>query len=143
VTAWPDVPLALSQGTFDGLITTNESIASVKLWEAGVRFGLQDHSSFAAYIPMLSHTFWTALPVELQTVMTDLWAENIPVYRTNMAAAQERGRAAMEAHGVKITDITAEQAADVRARMLPEQEAVAKDLRVSVAIQQAMAQDVA
>jgi TRAP-type transport system periplasmic protein len=40
VSAWPNVPLALSQGTFDGLITTNESIASVKLCEAGVRFGL-------------------------------------------------------------------------------------------------------
>jgi TRAP-type C4-dicarboxylate transport system substrate-binding protein len=141
VTAWPDVPLALSQGTFDGLITTNESIASVKLWEAGVRYALQDHSSFAAYIPMLSHTFWTALPADLQTVMTALWAENIPVYRTNMAAAQARGRVTMEKNGVKFTDITADQATEVRDRMLKEQDAVAKDLRVSMEIQTLMAQD--
>lgn len=141
VTAWPDVPLALSQGTFDGLITTNESIASVKLWEAGVRFGLQDHNSFAAYIPMVSHTFWTALPVDLQTVMTEVWAENIPAYRTNMAAAQERGRATMESHGVKFTDITPDQAKEVRDRMLKEQDEVAKELRISTAIQKLMAQD--
>jgi C4-dicarboxylate-binding protein DctP len=143
VTAWPDVPLALSQGTFDGLITTNESIASVKLWEAGVRFALQDHNSFAAYIPMLSHTFWAALPADLQTVMTDLWAENIPTYRTNMAAAQERGRATMESHGVKFVDVTPGQASEVRDRMLKEQDAVAKDLRVSVEIQKLMVQDLA
>jgi TRAP-type C4-dicarboxylate transport system substrate-binding protein len=142
VTAWPDVPLALSQGTFDGLITTNESIASVKLWEAGVRYGLQDHNSFAAYIPMLSHTFWTALPVDLQTVMTDLWAQNIPTYRTNMAAAQERGRATMESHGVKFVEVTPAQATEVRNRMLKEQDAVAKDLRVSAEMVKLMGQDV-
>jgi C4-dicarboxylate-binding protein DctP len=141
VTAWPDVPLALSQGTFDGLITTNESIASVKLWEAGVRFALQDHNSFAAYIPMLSHTFWTALPADLQTLMTELWAENIPTYRANMAAAQTRGRATMESHGVKFTEVTPEQAKQVRDRMLKEQDEVAKDLKVSVEIQKLMAQD--
>jgi TRAP-type C4-dicarboxylate transport system substrate-binding protein len=141
VTAWPDVPLALSQGTFDGLITTIESIASAKLWEAGVRFALLDHNSFAAYIPMLSHTFWTALPPDLQTVMTDIWADNIATYRTNMAAAQDRGRATMESHGVKFAEVTPAQATEVRDRMLKEQDTVAKDLRVSPEIQKLMAQD--
>jgi TRAP-type C4-dicarboxylate transport system substrate-binding protein len=142
VTAWPDVPLALSQGTFDGLITTNESIASVKLWDAGVRFGLQDHNSFAAYIPMASHTFWTALPADLQTIMTELWAENVGRYRINMAAAQERARGTMEGHGIKITDITPAQATEVRNRMLTEQEPVAKEMRVSAEVQKLMVQDV-
>ncbi|HEX3992583.1 MAG TPA: TRAP transporter substrate-binding protein DctP [Acetobacteraceae bacterium] len=142
VTAWPDVPLALSQGTFDGLITTNESIVSVKLWEAGVRFGLQDHNSFAAYIPMVSHSFWAALPADLQTIMTELWAENIGRYRTNMAAAQDRARGTMESHGVKIADITPAQANEVRHRMLKDQEAVAKEMRVSPDIQKLLAQDV-
>ena len=32
VTAWPDVPLAMSQGTFDGLISSNESCNSSKLY---------------------------------------------------------------------------------------------------------------
>lgn len=141
VTAWPDVPLALSQGTFDGLITTNESIASVKLWEAGVRFALQDHNSFAAYIPMVSDTFWKTLPADLQKLMLDVWAENIPTYRTNMAAAQDRGRTTMESHGVKFTEITPAQATEVRDQMLKEQDAVAKDLRVSPEILKLMAQD--
>ncbi|HEY0181165.1 MAG TPA: TRAP transporter substrate-binding protein DctP [Rhodopila sp.] len=143
VTAWPDVQLALSQGTFDGLITTNESIASVKLWEAGVRFSLQDHNSFAAYIPMVSNIFWKALPGDLQTMMTQIWAENIPTYRTNMAAASQRARAVMESHGVKFTDITPAEGKEVRDRMLKEQDAVAKELKVSAEMQKLMDQDLA
>jgi C4-dicarboxylate-binding protein DctP len=143
VTAWPDVPLALSQGTFDGLITTNESVASVTLWEAGVKYGLQDHNSFAAYIPMVSQTFWAALPQDLQALMTGLWAENIPIYRINMAVAQERGRTTMESHGVKIVEISSDQASDVRNRMLKEQTQVAKDLNINPAIQLLLADDLA
>jgi C4-dicarboxylate-binding protein DctP len=142
VTAWPDVPLALSQGTFDGLITTNESIASVQLWEAGVKYGLQDHNSFAAYIPMLSHTFWAALPTDLQKVMTDIWARNIPTYRANMLAAQDRGRKLMESHGVTFTDIAPGQATEVRDAMMKEQDQVAKDLKVSAEMRKLMEQDI-
>jgi TRAP-type C4-dicarboxylate transport system substrate-binding protein len=143
VTAWPDVPLALSQGTFDGLITTNESIASVKLWEAGVRYALQDHNFFGAYIPMLSKTFWDKLPPDLQALMTKLWAENIGSYRADMGAAQDRARGTLESHGVKYTDLTPEQATAIRNRMLPEQDQVAKDMKLSSAIMKLMAEDIA
>jgi C4-dicarboxylate-binding protein DctP len=143
VTAWPDVPLALSQGTFDGLITTNESIASVQLWEAGVRFGLQDHNFFGAYVPMVSNIFWARLPPDLQTLMTNTWTENIGTYRANMAAAQERARGTLESHGIKFVEITPEQATEVRNQMLPEQDQVAKDLKVSPEIVKLMAQDIA
>ena len=142
VTAWPDVPLALSQGTFDGLLTTNESIASVKLWEAGVRYSVQDHNSFAAYIPMVSNTVWSQLTPDLQTLMKDLWAQNISTYRTNMVAAQERARAMLESHGVKITDIAPDQAAEIRDQMLKEQDQVARDLKVSPEIVRLMAHDI-
>ena len=53
-TAWPDVPLALSQGTFDGFVSTNESCASAKLWEAGVRYSYQDHQYVGQYMPMIA-----------------------------------------------------------------------------------------
>ena len=143
VTAWPDVPLALSQGTFDGLITTNESLVSVQLWEAGVRYGLQDHNFFGAYVPMISKAFWDRLPPDLQTLMTSLWADNVATYRTNMNAAQERARGTLESHGVKFTDLTAAQATDIRADMMKEQDQVAKDLRVNPEIVKLMTQDIA
>jgi TRAP-type C4-dicarboxylate transport system substrate-binding protein len=143
VTAWPDVPLALSQGTFDGLITTNESLVSVQLWEAGVRYGLQDHNFFGAYIPMVSKSFWDKLPPDLQALMTSLWAENIATYRANMAAAQEKARGTLESHGVKFTDLTPAQATEIRKDMLKEQDQVAKDLKVSAEIVKLMTADVA
>jgi TRAP-type C4-dicarboxylate transport system substrate-binding protein len=143
VTAWPDVPLALSQGTFDGLISTNESLVSVQLWEAGVRYGLQDHNFFGAYIPMVSNTFWDKLPPDLQVLMTGLWADNIATYRANMAAAQLRARGTLESHGVKFTDLTSAQAIDIRSEMLKEQDQVAKDLKVSTEIVKLMEQDIA
>ncbi len=142
ITAWPDVPLALSQGTFDGLITTDDSLVSAQLWEAGVRFGLEDHNSFAAYIPMVSGAFWAKLPPDLQKLMTELWAENVGAYRTNQAANQQRARGTLESHGIKFTDLTSDQAAEVRGRMLKEQDDVAKELKINPATVKLMTQDI-
>jgi TRAP-type C4-dicarboxylate transport system substrate-binding protein len=141
ITAWPDVPLALSQGTFDGLITTNDSLVSAQMWEAGVRYGYQDHNSFAAYIPMVSGAFWGKLPPDLQKLMTDLWAENSPTYRINQSANQERARGTLEAHGVKFVDLTPAEATEIRNRMLKEQDDLAKDWKVSPEIVKLMTQD--
>ncbi len=141
VTPWPDVPLALSQGTFDGLITTNDSIVSVKLWEAGVRYTLQDHNFFGAYIPLVNGAFWAKLPPDLQSLMTSLWTENIGAYRANMAAAQERARGTLGTHGVQFTDLSAQDAANVRNRMLPDQEQLAKELKINPETVAAMQKD--
>lgn len=143
VTAWPDVPLALSQGTFDGLLTTNESVFSVNLWEAGVRYSLQDHNSFAAYIPMVSNSFWTSLPPDLQKLMLETWSQNIGAYRERMAKSQLHARTTMESHGVTVVDVTPEQATEARNEMLKEQATVAHDLKLSDAIVKAMQQDLA
>ena len=142
VTAWPDVPLALSQGTFDGLISTNESLVSVQLWEAGIRYAIQDHNFFGAYVPMLSHAFWNKLPADLQKLMTDVWAETIPTYRANMGAAQDKARGTLESHGVKFFDPTPEQTVALRNAMLKEQDQVAKDLKIAPETVEAMTKDV-
>ena len=130
-TAWPDVPLALSQGTFDGLITTNESAASSKLWEAGLKFALEDHQNLNAYIPVISEAFLASLPADLQTMVLDLWAENIAGYRTNMAAAQDRALVTLREHGLQAVFPEAAEIAALRKRMLPEQEKLMKDLKMS------------
>jgi len=131
MTAWPDVPLALSQGTFDGLTTTNESVASAKLWDSGLKFGLETHEALNAYIPMLSQTFWKKLTPDLQTLMVNMWAKNIPIYRANMAKAQIAARATLIEHGIKFVDPSADQIAAIRAKMMPTQDALAVELKVS------------
>jgi TRAP-type transport system periplasmic protein len=130
-TAWPQVPLALSQGTFDGFVSSNESLVSAKLWDAGVKYALEDHQFIAVYIPMVSQVFWDKLSPDQQKIMTDLWAQNVPTYRTNMAAAQTKARVTLQEHGIKFADPTPEQSAAERKLMMAEQDQVAKDIKVS------------
>ena len=72
--------------------------------------------------------------------MLDLWAKNIPTYRANMAKAQTLARATLQEHGIKFVDPSPEQVVAVRARMMPTQDAVAVELKVSPdLVKQAMA----
>jgi len=74
--SWADVPMALVQGTVDGLITTMKSADSAKLDEAGMKYSVKDYEFLAHYVPMVSLKFWNKLPKDLQKVMEDAWAEH-------------------------------------------------------------------
>jgi C4-dicarboxylate-binding protein DctP len=131
MTAWPDVPLALSQGTFDALQSTDESCASAKLWDAGLRFGLIDHQNMGDYIPMISESFWGALTPALRTLVTDLWAANIGIYRANLASAQDHAAKELQDRGVKLAYVPPDELAEQRKRMLVEQDKVARAMKIS------------
>jgi C4-dicarboxylate-binding protein DctP len=130
-TAWPNVPLALSQGTFDGFITSNESCASAKLWEAGLRYSYQDHQYVAQYIPMISQAFWGRLTPDVQKLMTEIWFSNISGYRANAAAAQLRARALMEDNGVTFVDPADEVLAANRQRLQADTGVLVRDAKLS------------
>jgi TRAP-type C4-dicarboxylate transport system substrate-binding protein len=142
-TPLPNVALALSQGTFDGLITTNETIASAHYWEAGIRHALEDHQFVGEYIPIVSLAFWKKLPVDLQELFTGLWHENIPAYRANMAAAQARAREVMQAHGITIVVPTEEDLAATRRQMVADQEQIAKLSKISAEMISAVSAELA
>jgi len=135
------VPLALSQGTFDGLCSTDESLASAKLWDSGVKYGFADHEFIGFYIPMVSDSFYEKLPPDLQAMLVDVWNENIAGYRENMEAAQLQARHTLEANGIVFVSPPDSDLADVRERMMPMQDAVAKELRISPALQQQVQAD--
>jgi C4-dicarboxylate-binding protein DctP len=129
-TAWPDVPLALSQGNFDGLITTNESLVSAKLWEAGVKYALQDYQGFAQYIPLVADAFLEKLKPEQRKILFDTWAEMIGGFRDQAFAAQEKARETMAEHGVKVVNASKADLEATRKRMLPTQNDVVKELKM-------------
>lgn len=131
VTAWPDVPLAMSQGTFDGLITTNESANSSKLFDSGLRHSLQDHQQMGLYVPMISQEFWTLLGKKNQETILKLWTENLPTFRSNTAKAQDDGKNALAQHGVAFVDVPQEERDSVRKKMLAEQDKAAADAHMS------------
>jgi C4-dicarboxylate-binding protein DctP len=130
-TAWPQVPLALSQGMFDGFVSSDESVVSAQLWDSGVKYALADRQFVAEYIPMISLAAWEKLAPAQQKMMSDLWAENIATYRANTAASQVRARGVLQSHGIKIVDPGEAQIAADRTRMMPEQDQVAKQLKIS------------
>src|SRR5712671_3950088 len=130
-TPLPNVPLALSQGTFDGLITTHETVASGQFWESGIRHALEDHQFIGEYVPIVSLAFWQKLPSDLRQAFTDLWRENVPVYRAAMAAAQSRARELVQAHGIKIVVPSPGALAATRRGMMIHQEQAAKLSKIS------------
>jgi C4-dicarboxylate-binding protein DctP len=130
-TPLPNVPLGLSQGAFDGLITTHETVVSGQFWESGIRHALEDHQFVGEYIPIVSLAFWQKLPADLQQAFTGLWLENVARYRADMAAAQSRARNLVQAHGIKIVVPPAEELTAVRQDMTANQEQVARLSKIS------------
>jgi TRAP-type C4-dicarboxylate transport system substrate-binding protein len=117
-TAWPNVPLALSQGTFDALISSDESINSAKLWEAGVKYSYADNQFLAQYMPMIGNVCWQKLAPQHQKLITDLWAENIAAYNKGALDSQARARGILETNKVKIHDASAREIATTRTAMI-------------------------
>jgi TRAP-type C4-dicarboxylate transport system substrate-binding protein len=130
-TPLPNVPLALSQGTFDGLITSFETVASGQFWESGVRHAFEDHQFLGEYIPVVSLAFWQKLPADLQQAFTDLWRENISAYRADMAAAQSRARELVRQHGISIAEPLPDELEATRRVMMISQDQVAKLSKIS------------
>jgi TRAP-type C4-dicarboxylate transport system substrate-binding protein len=130
-TPLPAVALALSQGTFDGLITSFETIASGQYWDAGIRHALEDHQFVGEYIPIVSLAFWRKLSPDLQQIFTDVWRQNIATYRANMADAQLRARDLVKAHGITVVVPTAGDIYLMRREMLAAQDEVAKLSKIS------------
>lgn len=130
-TAWPNVPLALSQGTFDAFISSDESCNSAKLWEAGVRYSYADHQFMGQYTPLISNPTWTKFTPKQQEMVRGIWAENIDRYNAGAAASQANARKVMQEHGVKFYDPPAEELAVTRKAMLGDLDTMVHDAKLS------------
>ena len=142
-TPLPNVPLGLSQGTFDGLITSHETVASGQFWESGIRHALEDHQFVGEYVPLVSLAFWQKLPADLQQTFTELWRANISAYRSEMGAAQSRARDLVQAHGIAITLPSAEDLAAKRQAMMAHQNHVAALSKISPGMIAAVSAEIA
>jgi TRAP-type transport system periplasmic protein len=131
VTAWPDVPLAMSQGTFDGLISTNESTNSSKLYDSGMRYSLQDHQGTALYMPMMNREFWSKIGPKLQETVQKLWADNLTAYRAGCAQAQEHARETLTQHGVRFVDVPQAELDATQARLVKEQDRAVQEAHIT------------
>lgn len=99
---WPDLPMAIVQGTADGFVTTFRSFMSAKLWETGAKYAVKDKEYYLHYVPMVSKRFWDSLPEDIQKIVLDTWEEHIDIARAISEYEQKRGEDVMEANGVEI-----------------------------------------
>jgi C4-dicarboxylate-binding protein DctP len=130
-TPLPNVPLALSQGTFDGISTTNETVASMKLWDAGIRFALEDHQFLGVYVPVLSNAYAAKLSDADRQLFKTVWAEKIGQYRAEMAVAQTAAHDTLTKNGVSIVTPSVAENDAARAKMMEHHDEVATALKIS------------
>lgn len=127
---WPDVPLALSSSTVDGIASTHESVASAKLWESGLRYAFEDRQWFGQYVPMVSQAYWSKLSPDLQKALVESWGAIIGKGREMAAAAQKEARTEMEKQGIKVVSASDEVLRQWREKLMTVQERIVADMKI-------------
>lgn len=110
IIAWPDLPARLAAGEVQGVLTSYETVASARLWEAGIRSALEDAQYFGQYVPLVAPGFWNRLPEPLRREIGATWEEHVEEARRDAARSQEEARALLIASGVRIAVPTAAEA---------------------------------
>jgi C4-dicarboxylate-binding protein DctP len=127
--AWPDVPMALVQGTVDGICSTTKSVESAKLYEAGIKYAVTCRNFNGYYVPLVNQKFWNGLPPDLQKIFSNVWNETVPKQRQIARNEQAEARKLMEGKGVEFFDPSDEELAKWRKHLMPIQDKIVKDLK--------------
>ena len=132
VTAWPDVPLAMSQGTFDGFDQFQRELQQfqvARFWPAPLACRtVRPWGSMCRWSARLSGQ--SSVP-KLQETVLKLWAENLPAWRANTAKSQENARAELAAHNVVFVDVPQAELDAIYAKMVQEQDKAVSDAHIS------------
>jgi len=130
---WPDVPLAMTQGTVDGAITTFESVRSAKLWDSNVKYAFADREAFYQYVPMVSKVFWDRVSPDIRDFIVKTWESTIDDIRKQAAERQLEARADAEKMGIKVTEPSAADLKAARERLMAAQPAIIKETGIDPA----------
>jgi TRAP-type C4-dicarboxylate transport system substrate-binding protein len=125
-----DVPLALSQGTIDALLTTNETIRSGKLVEAGVRNGFVDHVTALWYVPIVSKQFWHRLSPAHQKAFEESWEALIDGEREEALKRQESAREENQKAGIAYVEPSPAELEASRKLLMTTQDATIAALKI-------------
>ncbi len=127
--AWPDVPMALAQGTVDGLASTTKSVEGAKLHESGLKYGVTTKNFQGYYIPLVSQKFWNSLPPDLQKIFMDTWNELVPQQREIARREQKMAKEFLQSKGVEIYDPSDQELAKWRNHIMTIQDSLVKELK--------------
>jgi len=132
--AWPDVPMALVQGTVDGICSTTKSVEGAKLYEAGIKYSVVCRNFNGYYVPLINQKFWDSLPADLQKTFSQVWNETVPKQREIARREQAEARKLMEAKGVEFVDPSDEELSRWRKQIMPIQDKIVKGLKQDPAL---------
>jgi len=127
---YPDLPMALSQGVVDGVASTNESIATAKLWDSGIKYSFEDGQFLAQYVPMISSDFWKKQSKDVQDAIKASWQAATTQGRGMAAKAQDLAREQMIQHGIKVVVPKPADVAAVRKSLMPLQDGLVKKMKI-------------
>lgn len=131
--AWPDVPQALQTGTISSLWSTQESVASAKLWDAGVKYAMEDRQAIVQYVPLISQQALDKLPEDLRAVLVDTWDAMVDAQRDFAAERQQKARDLNAENGIVTSDPDAAALAEMRKTLMAVQPALVEELGIAPA----------
>lgn len=131
--SWPDVPQALQTGTISSLWSTQESVASAKLWDAGVRYAMEDRQAIVQYVPLISQRALDKLPADLSALLADTWDEMVDAQRDFAAERQQKARELNAENGIMTSDPDAEALGVMRQQLMAGQPALVEELGIDPA----------
>lgn len=129
----PDVTQALQRGTVDGIWSTQETVASSKMWDAGLRFAFEDKQAYLQYVPMISLARWNSYPSDVQNLITTTWEDMIDSVRAVASDVQSKARAAGAANGIRTVDPDPKDLSAMRVKLMAEQAGIVKALNIDPA----------
>jgi C4-dicarboxylate-binding protein DctP len=140
VVSWPDLPGVLQQGQLDGLLSTYETMASARLWEAGLRHATESRAYFAQYIPLVARGYWYGLPDDLRQAIRESWESVVDGARAEAESTQQEARRMLQAHGVQVQELSPPALLAWRRQITREQAALARQLGIPAALLEATVQ---
>jgi TRAP-type C4-dicarboxylate transport system substrate-binding protein len=127
---WPDVPLAMSQGVMDGLLTTFESSVSSKLMDSGLKFGFEDKNLFGQYVPMMRANFFDKQPKEVQLAILESWDIAATQERKDASAAQIKAKETLTKAGLVVVVPTPAEVLGARRELMKMQPELVKSIKM-------------
>jgi C4-dicarboxylate-binding protein DctP len=127
--AWPDVPMALAQGTIDGLSSTTKSVEGAKLHETGLKYAVETRTNIFYYYPLVNLKFWNSLPPDLQKIFLEVWNEVVPEQREIARREQQTAKEFLQTKGMEFCEPSDEELAKWRKHIIHVQDDLVKELK--------------
>ncbi|WP_209125200.1 DctP family TRAP transporter solute-binding subunit [Alkalihalobacillus sp. BA299] len=109
---------ALQQGTIDGQENPLGLIRDIKLFEVQSHLAMTNHV-YSPYVILMHKGFYDSLPADLQLIVEEVTTDATEYNRGLTLEEEKDARETLEAEGMQITELPAEEIAKIQEKMEP------------------------